>query len=258
MILDKIIAYKKQHIEKQKQKKSVNELIASYSGKDTRDFKYALSKKGISIIGEIKKASPSKGIIRENFNPENIAELYEELGVDAISVLTEDKYFLGNDKYLSLAKSVTSKPVLRKDFIIDEYQIFESKAIGADAILLIVSTLNKDLSKYYSQAKQLGLNCLVEVHDMQELEIALNAGCDIIGINNRDLKTFNVDLKTTEMLKHHIPEGILVVSESGIKDSNDIKYLKELGIDAVLIGETFMKLIDDRENLKNYFALIKE
>jgi indole-3-glycerol phosphate synthase len=252
MILDEIVAHKKAQVEEEKKLKPIQEYIFEYRKEQVRDFSEALNKKGISIISEIKKASPSKGIIQHRFDPVSIARLYESIGADAVSVLTENKYFQGEDTYIKKVKEVNSKPVLRKDFILDEYQIYQSKAIGADAVLLIVSILGKNLKRFYEISREIGLHCLVEVHSREELEVALKAECSIIGINNRDLRNFTVDLKITEKLLRHIPEGVTVVSESGIKTPEDIRYLESLGVNAVLIGETFMKNIEDVDKIKRF------
>jgi indole-3-glycerol phosphate synthase len=256
--LDDIVKRKKLEIEIERDEISIEELIKNCSDSADRNFKKALTKKGISIIGELKKASPSKGIILEDFNLEEIAKIYEKTGVDAVSVLTETNFFKGDKSYIKRVKEVNSKPVLRKDFIIDKYQIYQSKVIGADAILLIVSILKNNLKEFYGLAKNLKLNCLVEVHDRQELEVALQCGCSIIGINNRNLKDFTVDIKNTGNLIKYIPNYITVVSESGIKTPGDIKYLESIGVDAVLIGETFMRNIKDWDSVDKFIAEVRE
>lgn len=257
MILDDIVAYKRMQIEKEKEIKSIKEYSINSQHMPIRDFKRALRKESISIIAEIKKASPSKGIIKEDFDPVKIAKVYEEIDIDAVSVLTEKQFFKGNDEYIEIVKKVNSKPILRKDFIIDEYQIFQAKAIGADAVLLIASILENNIKKFYNLAKELGLYCLTEVHNEKELDSALSAGCDIVGINNRDLRDFTVDLKTTEKLIKHIPKDTIVVSESGIKTSEDIKYLRSLGVNAVLIGETFIRNIEDIQEVRDFILKAK-
>lgn len=258
MILDDIVAYKRKQIEKEKEIKSIEDYSINLQYMPIRDFKKALNKEQIAIISEIKKASPSKGIIKEDFDPVKIAKVYEEINIDAVSVLTEKQFFKGNDEYIEMVKRVNSKPILRKDFIIDEYQLYQAKAIGADAVLLIVSILQNDTKKFYSLAKKLGLHCLTEVHNESELDIALSAECDIIGINNRNLRDFTVDLKTTEKLMKDITKDTIVVSESGIKTSEDIKYLRSLGVNAVLIGETFMRNIEDIEEVKDFILKAKD
>ncbi|WP_026881624.1 indole-3-glycerol phosphate synthase TrpC [Clostridium akagii] len=257
MILDDIVNYKMKQLEEEK----IIEPLASFENKiidiKNRDFKESLNKDGISIIAEIKKASPSKGIIKDNFDPKNISKIYEKIDIDAISVLTERKFFRGRDEYIKIVKDITTKPILRKDFIIDEYQIYQAKYIGADAVLLIVSILGKKLKNFYKLSRQLGLQCLVEVHDRKELEIALEAEVDIIGINNRNLKDFVVDLKCTEELIKYIPQNKVIVSESGIKTAEDILYLRSIGANAVLIGETFMRNIDNISNINDFLVKAK-
>ncbi|OBR90659.1 indole-3-glycerol phosphate synthase [Clostridium ragsdalei P11] len=252
MILDEIVKAKRPQLELEKQDMPLTKIIEGCSSKVTRDFKKVLGKKEMSIIAEIKKASPSKGIIVEDFDPASIAKIYESIDIDAVSVLTEKNFFKGSDKYISKVKGVNSKPILRKDFIIDTYQIYQSKFIGADAILLITAILKDKLKDYYNLAQSIGLQCLVEVHDEEELEIALEAGCSIVGINNRNLKDFTEDLKNTERIIKKIPKEALVVSESAIKSPEDIRYLKGLGVNAVLIGETFMRNIKDEYKLRDF------
>lgn len=254
MILDDIVAYKKNQIKNEKEITPIKKFINQYKDFQVKDFKQSLSKDNISIIAEIKKASPSKGIIKEDFDPVKIAKVYEAVNIDAVSVLTEKEFFKGNDAYIKQVKEVNSKPILRKDFIIDEYQIYQAKAIGADAILFIAAILGDKLKGFYNLAKEIGLQCLTEVHDVRELDNALEAGCDIIGINNRDLRDFTVSLNTTEEIVKHIPDNIVVVSESGIKTPEDIKYLRALGVNAVLIGETFMRNIDDLGKVNEFIS----
>lgn len=257
MILDEIVAYKIQQLRLEKENTPLDKLIKGCDKEIKRDFKKALSKDKISIIAEIKKASPSKGVILEDFDPVKIAKIYESIDIDAVSVLTEKNFFKGNDLYINEAKKVNSKPILRKDFIVDPYQIYQSKFIGADAILLIVSILKDKLKEYYDLAFSLGLQCLVEIHDEEELKIALNSGCSIIGINNRNLKDFTEDLRNTERLIKSIPSGIVVVSESAIKTPEDINYLNGLGVSAVLIGETFMRNIENIQKVRNFVVKAK-
>jgi len=253
MILDEIVAYKKKILEKEKKITSIDNIISQIEkSKMTRDFKESTSRQNeLSIIAEVKKSSPSKGIIREDFNPLTIAKIYNKNEAAAISVLTEDKFFKGKNEYLSQIKNITSVPTLRKDFIIDPYQIFQSKALGADAVLLITAILSKNqLIDFQNIAGEIGLQCLVEVHDRFELETALDTGADIIGINNRDLKTFETDIRTTEKLIQFIPKDRTVISESGIKKRKDMKFLEDLGVDGVLIGECLMRSasIDEKFN----------
>ena len=206
-------------------------------------FKKAISKSGrMNLIAEIKKASPSRGVIRDDFNPEDIARAYEKAGADALSVLTEVDFFQGKAAYLKRISNVARIPTLMKDFLIDELQLFEARYCGASAVLLIVAILSDaQLKDLYQVATALDLDCLVEVHDEAELERSLLLGAEIIGINNRDLHSFDVALTTSEKLIPRIPKDKVIVAESGIKTHADVKRLKELGASAVLIGETFMR-----------------
>ena len=217
-------------------------------------FYDAIEKKGISFICELKKASPSKGIIKEDFNYLEIAKEYNKCA-DVISCLTEPYFFLGNDEYLTNVKMNVNIPVLRKDFVLYEYQIYEAKAIGADAILLIVAILNKEtLKKFIDIAHSIGLGCLVEAHDEKELEIAISCGAKVVGVNNRNLKDFTIDMNNSINLRNKAPKDILFVSESGIKTRSDIKLLEENDVNAVLIGETLMRsnnILDEVRKLKN-------
>ncbi|MGE4283777.1 MAG: indole-3-glycerol phosphate synthase TrpC [Clostridia bacterium] len=245
MILDKIVAHKKMQIEREKRLITLEELkdkTKSTCLPMTRNFYEAINKRGeLSIIAEVKKASPSKGILCHDFEPVKIAYTYYQNHIDAISVLTEQEFFMGSDEYLKQIRQNVPIPLLRKDFIIDCWQIYQSRLLGADAILLIVSILSDEqLKKFQIVAGILGMQCLVEVHDEEEVERALKSGANIIGINNRNLKTFETSLSVTKRLIKYRPENVLVVSESGIKDYHDMNELQQMGVDAVLIGETFV------------------
>lgn len=242
-ILERIIHNKKIQIEKEKIEKPI-QCFTSIESRVIRNFVGALKGNGLSIIAEVKKASPSKGIIDPDFDVIRTALNYKKYGVDAISVLTEKQYFLGNDENIRLVKEKVSMPILRKDFIIDKYQIYQSISLGADAILLIAAVLKDKLKSYYELATSLGLHCLVEVHNKAEIELSLDCGCKIFGINNRDLNDFHVDIHTTEKLMEYIPKSKILVSESGINSVEDIRYLRSIGADAVLIGESFMRKPD--------------
>jgi indole-3-glycerol phosphate synthase len=199
----------------------------------------------------VKKASPSKGVIRENFDPVTIARVYEESGAACISVLTEEKFFQGKLEYLDLIRKSAGLPLLRKDFIVDEYQIYEARAAGADAILLIAACLEKEQMKdYLGIAGQLGLDVLVESHTYRELDRSLLAGATLVGINNRDLTTFVVSLRTTLDLLKDIPDDRTVVSESGIKTRDDVIALEKAGVDAILVGESLMREKDIGKKVK--------
>ncbi len=241
MILDEIVSYKISQVEKKKKLIPLEEI--KFKNYEKRDFKSSISS-SFSVIAEIKQSSPSKGFIK-SVDPTIQAQIYEDAGVNAISVLTEDKYFNGEDRYIKIVKDSCTKPVLRKDFIVDTYQIFESLAIGSDAILLIVAVLGKRLGEFYTLSTSVGLCPLVEVHTCEEMRIALDFGCEVIGINNRNLKDFSVDLKTTERLIKYADDKKIIVSESGIKDLDDLRYVKSLGVNAVLIGETLMRMNKD-------------
>lgn len=213
----------------------------------TRDFNGVIKRnsENIKLIAEIKKASPSKGLIKKDFDHIKIALIYEEKPVSAISVLTEEDFFQGHLSYLKAVKEVTSKPVLRKDFIFDEYQIFESRVNHADAILLIAAILDKNqAAEYLHMAKELGLHVLFEIHDEEDMEKALLIDAEIIGINNRNLKTLTIDLSTTLRLRKDIPKDRIIVSESGIKSRDDVVTLQKAEIDAMLIGTSLMEAED--------------
>ncbi|SES88976.1 indole-3-glycerol phosphate synthase [Natronincola peptidivorans] len=244
MILDKIVAYKKKKVAEEKEDLNISSILTEIQEVEVpRDFKKVLRQNSqLSIIAEIKKASPSKGVIKEDFDPVEMAVIYEKNKVEAISVLTEDKFFQGNNEYLRQVRKITTVPLLRKDFIIEEYQIYQSKLLGADAILLIAAILTKNqLIAFQKTAKEIRLACLVEVHSQQELEMVLETEAEIIGINNRNLNTFETNLKTTEKLIHAIPREKIIISESGIHHSGDMEFLQELGVNGVLIGEGLMK-----------------
>lgn len=253
MILDKIVAYKRKKVEEEKQQLPIDLLLKQLKEIEApQDFKKVLKKeKGLSIIAEVKKASPSKGVIREDFYPLEIANLYDENKVEAMSVLTEDKFFQGSPQYLKDIRSSTYLPLLRKDFIIDPYQIHQSKALGADAILLIAAILTqKQLIDFQKLAVKVGLYCLVEVHTQEELEVVLKTEADIIGINNRNLQTFETTLETTKELIKMIPRDKTVISESGIHGRRDMEYLEDLGVNGVLIGEGLMRASSIGEKLR--------
>jgi len=204
-----------------------------------------------AVIAEVKKASPSKGLIRENFQPGPIATSYEAGGAACLSVLTDEKYFQGADSYLLAARAASKLPVLRKDFIVDSYQVWETRALGADCLLLIVAALSDtQLADFYGQAKEIGLDVLVEVHDAEELARTTALNVDLLGINNRNLKTFETSLNTTRELADLAPNNALLVSESGIHTRTDIEFLRELNVHCYLIGEAFMRKDDPGKALQ--------
>ena len=258
MILDKICDKKRIRLEERKSVKPLEKVYEEATKAPLMEnrFKEVLKGEDLSIIGEYKKASPSKGVIVEDFNIEKLIEFYKELNVNAYSVLTEEDFFMGSDKYLRKIKSLTDRPILRKDFVIDFYQIYEARILGASSILLIVAVLQNDLKKFYKEGRKFNLMPLVEVHNRQELELALDCGSEIIGINNRNLKTFNTTLKTTESLIKYIPHNKIIVSESGMHTIEDLKRVKNLGANAALVGEMFMRNIDNTE-FKKAFNLFK-
>ena len=210
----------------------------------------------VAVIAEMKKASPSQGLIRENYDPSELAKQYLKAKAACLSILTDEPFFKGSLEHISMVKETVHLPVLRKDFIVDEYQIYESLLKGADCILLIVAALSKNQLQEFSQlASDLNLEVLIEVHDEVEVETALEINPKLIGINNRNLETFEVNLETTERLAQEIPREILTVSESGIKSSEDVKKIMSSGVNAFLVGEAFMRAEDPGKELKNLFFI---
>ncbi len=254
MILDEIAAKTRERVEAHKRQLPLAQIRAQAAamGRDTGFvFEEALKKPGIRFICEVKKASPSKGVIAGDFPYTEIAKEYERAGADAISVLTEPFYFQGSDGYLSAIRREVSIPLLRKDFTVDEYMLYEAKVMGADAVLLICAILSQgQLEEYAGICRDLGLSALVEAHDGQEVEMAKKAGAEIIGVNNRNLKDFTVDISNSIRLRELVPGDVVFVSESGMSTREDIIRLEECGADAVLIGETFMKSQDKAGMLK--------
>ena len=252
-ILGKIVSYKKKRIAEKKEKIPLAKLKNRIDDlPPARDFKSAISLPGkISIICEIKKASPSGGLICKEFHPKKIARTYEKNGAAAISVLTEDKYFQGDILHLFSVKQSVNIPLLRKDFIIDEYQLYESRAFGADAVLLIASILDgKQIGEFIKISKDIGMETLLEVHCEEDLEKVLSTPAEIIGINNRNLKDFTVDLNITKDLRKKIPPEKIVISESGIKTREDVLLLKNTGINAILIGQILLESEDIGKKLE--------
>jgi len=253
MILSRIIEEKRREVDRVQKKVPLNDLKEEAESLYIKSmFKKSISRKGhINLIAEIKKSSPSKGIIRGDFDPLKIALAYQAAGASAISVLTDERFFDGKLEYLKTIKELVSVPLLRKDFIIDEYQVYESAVAGADAILLIAHILTQEeLNRYSCVAKELGMDVLVEVHNEEEVEKALKSHASIIGINNRDLTDFNVDISVTQRLIRLIPETKVIVSESGINSYEQVMFLKSLGVNAVLIGETFMRVENIGEKVR--------
>ena len=244
MILDRIVSDNLRELDDKKRRLPIEELQRLASEQSPAiNLASALRGKGIRLIAEVKKASPSRGVIRTDFDPVEIAKIYAANGAAAISVLTEANHFQGSlDHLKSIRKALSNKvPLLRKDFVVDPYQVYESRAYGADSLLLIVAILEPEMVHELLQlGHELNMSCLIEVHNEAEVEIALKSGAKIIGINNRDLNTFGVDITTTTRLRPLIPPDRIVVSESGIKEPADIEKLRQLGVNAVLIGEALM------------------
>lgn len=252
-ILDRLADHARERVEEAKRRQSLTEIRqrASDMPKGNFAFENALKKPDIAFICECKKASPSKGLIAPEFPYLSIAREYEAAGADAVSVLTEPKWFLGSDKYLKDIAEAVSIPCLRKDFTVDEYMIYEAKLLGASAVLLICSILSEEqIKEYIGICDGLGLSALVEAHDGEEVEIALRAGARVIGVNNRNLKDFSVDTENSRRLRQMIPPEVLFVSESGVGCAADVNSLRGIGADAVLIGETLMRAADKKAKLR--------
>ena len=252
-ILDRLADHARERVEEAKRRQSLTEIRqrASDMPKGNFAFENALKKPDIAFICECKKASPSKGLIAPEFPYLSIAREYEAAGADAVSVLTEPKWFLGSDKYLKDIAEAVSIPCLRKDFTVDEYMIYEAKLLGASAVLLICSILSEEqIKEYIGICDGLGLSALVEAHDGEEVEMALRAGARMIGVNNRNLKDFSVDTENSRRLRQMIPPEILFVSESGVGSAEDVSSLRGIGADAVLIGETLMRAADKKAKLR--------
>lgn len=258
-ILDQLADYARQRVEEAKRQTPLAEIKQQALALPKSDFRFekALAKPGLSFICECKKASPSKGLIAADFPYLQIAREYEAAGADAISVLTEPKWFLGSDRYLEEIASAVSTPCLRKDFTVDDYMIYEARLLGASAVLLLCAILDDaQLREYLALCDGLGLSALVEAHDEAEVDRALNAGARILGVNNRDLKNFTVDTENSRRLRARIPEDVLFVSESGVRTAEDVARLAAIGADAVLIGETLMRAPDKTAKLRELKGLL--
>lgn len=259
-ILDKILATKATEVSARKAATAKSELTAKIADlPPTRGFCAALQQQATAqlpgVIAEIKKASPSKGVIRSDFDPVAIAQSYAAHGATCLSVLTDEVYFQGHDSYLTAVSHVVDLPVIRKDFVIDEYQLYEARALGADCVLLIVSALNiMQLTVFKQVARGLDLDVLIEVHNRDELDAALSLQPDLIGINNRNLKTFDTSLSNTINLLEHIPASTTVVTESGISQAEDVALMKKHGVYCFLVGEAFMRADQPGEALATLFA----
>ncbi len=260
MILDDILVYRREQLARETARCSLDEMKKraekQLADRTPLSLAAALKKDTLSCICEVKKASPSKGLIRPDFRPVDFAKEYEAAGANAISCLTEEHYFQGSSEYLAAIRKAVNIPVLRKDFIFDDYQIFEAAAIGADAVLLIAAVLEKtEFDRLYKLARELGLSVLGEMHTVEEMQgYAFDREGMVIGVNNRNLKTFEVDLGTVAKLKPYAPDGAVFVSESGIKTGDDMKRVRSLGADAVLIGETLMRA----ESITNELHKLRE
>lgn len=254
-ILERIAADKRIQVEEEKKDISLEEMkkLAYETVSRLPDFIFeeTLRKEGMSFICEVKKASPSKGLIAEEFPYVEIAKAYEEAGADCLSVLTEPKYFLGSDRYLEEIREAVDLPILRKDFTVDVYQIYQAKVIGANAVLLICSLLDEEFIRQCIEiCDELGLSALVETHDEEEMHMAIRAGARIIGVNNRNLKDFSVDISNSTKLRSLAPAGTIFVAESGIRTRDDVKAFEDEKVDAVLIGETLMRATDKNAMLQ--------
>ena len=258
-ILDQLAEHAWERIAEKKSKISLEEIRKQAMAFPKGDFAFekALKKEEIAFICECKKASPSKGLIAPDFPYLEIAKEYEAAGADCISVLTEPKWFLGKDEYLREIASTVTIPCIRKDFTVDEYMIFEAKLLGAAAVLLICSILSEgQIREYIGICDELGLSALVETHDEAEVETALSAGARLIGVNNRNLKDFTVDTGNSRRLREKIPKEVLFVSESGVRNAEDVENLRRIGADAVLVGETLMRAEDKKKKLEELKGII--
>ena len=254
-VLDRILSHKAEELAHRRRKRPVSEVrAAAESAAPARGFAQAVERGKPAVIAEVKKASPSKGVIREDFDPAAIAQSYEAAGAACLSVLTDAAFFQGSDEHLAQAKAATRLPVLRKDFVIDEYQVFEARGLGADCILLIVAALDAErIASFNELAGQLDLDALVEVHNARELDAAVRAAPTLLGINNRDLRTFDTSLDTTLSLLADVPEGTTVVTESGIRTRDDVRRMRDAGVEAFLVGEAFMRASEPGDALRELF-----
>jgi len=257
MVLDEIIAHKKQELEHKKARLSAARLEEICSGMDPpRSLLSALRRPGVQIIAEMKRCSPSAGLLREHFEPRQIAASYQTAGAAAVSVLTDVRYFGGDDRHVADARLACRLPILRKEFIVDEWQVYESRALAADAVLLVVCVLSdQQLDDYLWAARELDMAAVVEAHDERDVQRALAVEPDIIGINNRDLSSFKVDFGTTLRLRPLIPRGTIVVSESGVETRGDLLKLAEAGVDAALIGSSLMAADDIESKLRGFVGV---
>lgn len=255
MILDELAGYARERVQRAKEEKSLVQIREEALAMPKGDFRFehALQKKEMSFICEIKKASPSKGIISEDFPYLKIAKEYEDAGADCVSVLTEPKWFLGSDEIFGEVRKKISLPMIRKDFTVDVYQIYEAKLLGADAVLLICALLDTEtIREYLEVCDRLGLTALVETHNEDEIDSAIEAGARVIGVNNRNLKDFSVDFENAKRLRERIPKETVFVAESGVSGAKDVASLSGIGADAVLIGEALMRSEDKKRTLDEF------
>jgi indole-3-glycerol phosphate synthase len=260
MILDDIVANKRQELAVAKRERPLGQLkAAAASAPPTRGFGAALRAPGLSVIAEVKRKSPAKGVLNQGVDPAEQAALYARAGARAVSVLTDARFFDGSNEDLEAVRAQIDLPILRKDFTIDEYHVYEARAIGADAILLIVRALDRaQLAGFQALAQELGLDALVEVHNEAELERAVEAKACIVGINNRDLGTMTVDVATTTRLRPLAPKGVTLVSESGIREPEDVRAVTSAGVDAILVGEALMSAGDPSTTLRSFLQAAVE
>ncbi|MCP5182273.1 MAG: indole-3-glycerol phosphate synthase TrpC [Pseudomonadales bacterium] len=259
-ILDRILAHKHREVAVRREHRSLDDLLSHCrAAPPTRGFVAAMQRSvalgRAAVIAEIKRASPSKGLIRENFVPSELAQSYERGGATCLSVLTDEQFFQGSDNFLIQARDAVTLPVLRKDFVVDRYQLAEARCLGADCVLLIVAALESSLlGELYNEALELGLDALIEVHDEAEMATALTLKPALVGVNNRNLKTFDVSLDNSVRLKSMVPDGTLLVAESGIHTHDDVARLRSAGIHGFLVGEAFMRADDPGARLRELFA----
>lgn len=252
-VLDKILAHKVEEIALCKQQRPLIDLRLAEAAQPPLDFVSALRRETVALIAEVKKASPSKGVLVEQFDPVAIAGTYAQNGAAAISVLTDERFFQGSLRYLEVVRAAVDVPLLRKEFVIDPYQVYEARVAGADAVLLIVAALaDAQLAELHHLILELGMSSLVEVHNEVEMERALRLGAKLIGVNNRDLKTFHVDMETTGRLASLVPPDVILVAESGISGPEDVLRMGQLGAHAVLVGEALMKADDMAGAVRTY------
>lgn len=255
MMLDEIVARVRQEVEERRRSAPLADLERRARSRRPRGLAHALKAPGRRIIAEVKRASPSRGILRKEFDPVALARAFARGGARALSVLTEEYFFQGSLAHLQAIRAAVALPLLRKDFVLDPYQLFEARACGADAVLLIAAILERELLReLYREAERLELEALLEVHGEEELEAALSLGATLIGINHRDLRTFRVDLETSARLLPRIPQGKIVVAESGLESAEDIRRLERMGVSAFLVGESLMRAPDPEAKLRELLS----